>query len=85
MNLITMFKALQAGQELADPKLWKDRQTTLNLCMAVLTGAVIALRIIWPNFPITDDQLIDYASILTTILAIINGYLTTATSKKVGV
>jgi len=85
MNLISMFKALQAGQELAEPKVWKDRQTTLNLCMVVLTGTVAALRIIWPNFPITDDQLIDYATVAATILALANGYLTTATSKKVGV
>jgi len=85
MNLISMFKALQAGQELSDPKAWKDRQTTLNLCMVVLTGAVAGLRIIWPNFPIADDQLIDYATIAATILALVNGYLTTATSKKVGV
>jgi len=84
MIFVDMIKALNAGNELVNSAIWKDRQTTLNLCTAVLTGIVVGLRFFWPGFPISDAQLIDYAAIISTILGLINSYLTNATSKKVG-
>ncbi|MGV0961810.1 MAG: hypothetical protein ACOYB1_18450 [Limnohabitans sp.] len=80
-----LIKALQAGHELADPAAWKKGQNLMNLTASVITGLVAVLHWKWPELPVTDEQIIDIASVAAGILAVINGYLTTATSKKVGV
>ena len=83
--IVKIFQALQAGQELRNPAAWKKGQNLINLCALVITGIVAVLRVQFPDLPMTDDQIVEIASILAGLLAVINGYITTATSKKIGV
>lgn len=77
--------ALKAGQELRDPAKWKQGQNLLNACALVITGIVAVLRWQMPDFPISDAQIVELASIAAAVLAFLNGYLTTASTKKIGV
>lgn len=85
MNLATLFKALQAGQELKNPEKWKKGQNLINLVSALLAGIIAAARLAGLDIPMTDEQLIEVATIVAGVLALINGYLTTATTQKIGV
>ena len=82
--IVKIFQALQAGQELRNPAAWKKGQNLINLCALVITGIVAVLRVQFPDLPMTDEQIVEIASILAGLLAVINGYITTATSKKIG-
>jgi hypothetical protein len=77
--------ALKAGQELKNPVAWKKGQNLLNSCALVITGIVAFLRWQYPNLPVTDEQILEMASIAAAILALLNRYITTASTKKIGV
>ena len=77
-------KALKAGEELKDAKGWKNVQNTANVLGIVLASAAVVLRTWWPEFSLDDDQLIALSAVGANVLFLINGYLTTATTKKLG-
>jgi hypothetical protein len=77
--------ALAAGQELKDPAKWKRGQNLINTVALVITGIVAIIRYNWPDIMVSDEQIVEWASIGAAILAAINGYITTATTKKIGV
>ena len=83
--MFKLIEALQAGKELANPAGWKNRQTTMNLLVAVLSLLLLALRIAGIDLQLSDDQLTGIAEAVAVILGLVNMFLTTATSKKVGV
>jgi len=76
--------ALKAGQELKDPAKWKQTQNVVNACAVIITAVVAVIRYQVPDLPVTDAQIIEMASIAAAVLALINSYITTATSKKIG-
>ena len=78
-------KALKAGEELGDKKKWKDVQTTANILGVVLASGAIVLRTYFPEFSLDDDQLIALSAVGANILFLVNGYLTTATTKTKGI
>ena len=78
-----LFEALQSGKELSNPATWKNRQNTINL-LVVLIGALAYLANLATGVPIPQDVVNGVAEIVAIILGLVNAYLTTATSKKVG-
>lgn len=78
------WKALKAGEELTDSAKWKDRQNTANAVAAVLGLVVVILPKIGVGIEISTDDTLAIAGGIAAILGVCNGYLTTATSKKVG-
>ncbi len=83
--MMKLIKALQAGQELKDPAKWKKGQNLLNSVMAIVAGLVAALKMGGIEIPTTDEQLIEISSIIAAILALVNSYITTASTRKIGV
>jgi len=81
--ILDLFKAWQAGQELANPAKWKKGQILTNLVGAVLLGLVSAIKAKFPEFEL-PAEVQDYAvEVICGILAIVNIYITKASSKKV--
>ena len=83
-TLLELIKALEAGKELKDPAVWKKGQNLLNKCALIITGIVALLRWQFPDLPVTDEQIIEIASVLAMVLALINNFITTASTKKIG-
>lgn len=82
--MLRLIEALQAGKELANPSTWKNRQTTTNLIVAILGLLLFGMRMAGIDLQLTDAQLIGIAEAVAVLLGLINMFLTTATSKKVG-
>jgi hypothetical protein len=83
--LMKAFSALKAGEQLANVEGWKNLQLTTNI-IATLFGFIVAIvRMKFPDVLIPDDQLLSLATGIATILGAINGYLTMATTKKIGI
>jgi hypothetical protein len=79
-----MLGALKAGEELSNPAGWKNRATTVNLLVVVLSA--IAYLATWATgVPIPDDVIADAAQAIAITLGLVNAYLFNATSKKVGI
>lgn len=78
-KIAAIFAALRYGSSLTDPALWKRRQNTINAVVGLL-GAIVVL------FPleISREDLEMVAGGVAVLLGLLNGYLTTATSDKVG-
>lgn len=71
--------ALRYGSSLSDPAVWKDRQNTIN----ALVGLIGAVLIFFPmGLGREDIELIAGGG--AVLLGLLNTYLTTATSAKVG-
>jgi hypothetical protein len=82
--LFRLLPALNAGKELQNVKGWKNVQATSN-GLAVILGLVVALiQLKWPDVYVTDAQLLELVTWLATGMAGVNGYLTVATTKKIG-
>ena len=79
-----ILKALRAGEELKDPTKWKHVQNTSNTVGIILACGVIVVRYQWPEFMLDDEQIIALSAVVANILFVVNRYLTTATSKKIG-
>ena len=75
--LVLLFQALQAGQELSAPGAWKIAQNWINL----LSGLVALAWALGYPIPLVEA---DIALLSGGIIAIINVYLTSATTKKIG-
>ena len=71
------FDALKAGKSLNNVAAWKNVQV-IGSFLAALLGIAASLGY---NFGLTDQQIYGLAA---GIAALVNGYLTLATSKKVG-
>jgi uncharacterized membrane protein len=75
--------ALKAGEELADPAGWKNRATTANLLVVVLS-AIAYLATMATGVQLPDDVIADVAQAVAITLGLVNAYIINATSKKVG-
>jgi hypothetical protein len=81
--IVNLFKAWQAGQELANPAKWKKGAILTNLVGAVLLGIVSVIKAKFPEFEL-PIEVQDYAvEVICGILAIANIYVHKASSKKV--
>jgi len=85
MNLITVVSrgmaALRAGETLADPALWKNRQAAINAVTVAITAGVALASAFGYSLPVNADGI---AAIAYAVVGAVNVYLTFATSLKVG-
>jgi hypothetical protein len=81
--IVKIFDAMRAGRELSNPAAWKNRQTTINLLVVLLSAAAYLINIL-SGKAIPDEVVKGAAEVIAIILGLVNAYLTTATSKKVG-
>ncbi len=83
MNNISMFwNALRAGEILSNPTKWKDRQNTINAISAVLGLLLWILAKSGLVLELSGDEVSMVAGGFAVVLGTVNGYLTTATTKK---
>ncbi len=82
--MLSLIKALKAGHELSNPAAWKKGQNLTNSVAAVVAGVIALLKIFGVEIPVTDEVIVEVASIIAAILALTNRYITTASSKKMG-
>lgn len=79
------FAALQRGRELANPETWKTQQNVVNAVGGVLVVIVGLVKALGYELPISDEQvLLVGGSIGTIVWVFYNLYITTATTKKIG-
>ena len=79
-----LLEALKKGQEIKDPTTWKKGQNLINACAAIITAIVAILRWQFPEIMVSDEQIVELASIAALVLSFINGYITTASTTKIG-
>jgi len=77
-----LFRALKAGQSLADPAAWKKGQELTNLVGAVIAGIITLLRIKFPDLLLPEGFTQYAAEAIGSTLVLVNLYLTRATTKK---
>jgi len=75
-------EALEAGQQVSDPKGWKNVSVTANQIALILTAIVLALKIIDVELPVTDEVIIIVSGGLAALLQAANIILTVVTTRK---
>ena len=78
--ILSLCRALLAGESLADPAVWKNRQQRVN---ALMTIAAVASPL-FPLLGLTTDDVLTMVTAVGIIGGLINGYLTVATTDKIG-
>ena len=82
--LIDLFRALQAGKELANAATWKKSQLwTSNLTILLGCAVSIAAAAGHP-LPLTGDQITTLVSGLAVLVGLFNSYVTVASTAKLG-
>lgn len=81
LKLMSIVEVFKKGQVIANPTLWKNRQVTTTVLVAVIFAVINMLALF--GYPVYVD--IDTANIVATcIIAVVNVVLTYATSDKIG-
>lgn len=78
-KILAALAALRYGSSLTDPAVWKNRQLLLNALMGLLGAAAYFVPVEMSH----EDQKA-VAGGLAVAVGLLNAYLTTATSEKVG-
>lgn len=83
--IIDLFRALQAGKELANAATWKKAQLwTSNL--TILLGAAVSIAAAAGHpLPLGPEQITTLVSALAVLVGLFNSYVTVASTKKLGV
>ena len=71
---------LNKGEELSNAAVWKDRQNLINSLVALFSAVAVLL----PKFGISADDMLTVSGGIAIVAGMLNGYLTTATSARVG-
>ena len=78
-KVLLAVKALQAGESLKNPELWKNVQLLMNpLLLLVGSGAQIL------GLDVEEADINDISYGVAVLGVVVNSYLTVATSRKVG-
>lgn len=81
LKLMSIVEVFKKGQAVANPTLWKNRQVTTTVLVAIIFAVINMLSV----FGYTVYVDIDTANIIATcIIAVVNVVLTYATSDKIG-
>lgn len=78
--ILMLCRALLAGESLADPATWKNRQQVINALMTI--SALISPFL--PMLGLTTDDVLVLVTAAAIIGGLINSYLTVATTEKIG-
>ena len=76
--------ALRAGEELRDPANWKTKQNQINVITAAIVAAVGLAKAFGIEVPMTETEINGAAYTFVVLIGLVNFYLTTATTKKIG-
>lgn len=76
--------ALRAGEELKDPANWKTKQNQINVLTAAIVAAVGLAKAFGIEVPLTETEINGTAYTFVVLIGLVNFYLTTATTKKIG-
>lgn len=81
LKLMSIVDVLQKGKAVADPMLWKNRQVTTTVIVAIIFAVINLLALF--GYSVMID--VETANIVATvIIAVVNIVLTYATSDKIG-
>lgn len=78
------WKALKAGEELTNAESWKNRQATGSAVAAILGLVVVLLPHIGVKIDLSVEDITAIAGGIAAVLGVCSTFLTTATSKRVG-
>ena len=81
LKVMSILDVLQKGKAVADPTLWKNRQVTTTVVVAIIF-AVINLLAVFGYSIMIDVETTNVVA--TIIIAVVNVVLTYATSEKIG-
>lgn len=73
---------LNRGEELSHAATWKNRQNLTNILIALLGAATAFLP---TTIQMSPDDIATIAGSVAVIAGLFNSYITTATTKKIGV
>jgi len=83
--IIDLFRAMQAGEALANAKTWKHAQLwTSNLTILLGAAVSIAGAMGYP-IPLTGEQITTLVSAIAVVVGVFNSYTTVATTERMGV
>ena len=85
MVLVDAVNAIRHGQELQDPAKWKRGQNLTNAVGGLIAALVGILKWKFPDFELPSGMEEHFIEIVIGILVAANLYITTASSKKIGV
>lgn len=81
LKLMSIVDVLQKGKAVADPMLWKNRQVTTTVIVAIIFAVINLLALF--GYSVMID--VETANVVATIIiAVVNVVLTYATSDKIG-
>lgn len=78
------WKALKAGEELANVKDWKQKQIAINTLSAFIVALIGVAKAFDIEIPLVETDINNMAYTFVTLIGLVNVYLTTATTKKIG-
>lgn len=79
-KFLAAINAIKYGASLADPAIWKKRQNRFNAILGLLGAIVIFLPI-----EVSSEELAAIAGGIAAIAGVLNTYLTSATTDKIGI
>lgn len=83
-RFLALLNALRAGEELTHTETWKVRQNAINALVAVIGGVLLVLSFLGIHLQVQADDLVAIAGGLAALGGLLNTYLTTATTRRVG-
>lgn len=78
--IVLLCRALIAGESLANPAMWKNRQQVINALM-LIAGVFSPL---FPLLGLGTDEVLMIVTAVAIVGGMVNGYLTVATTDKIG-
>lgn len=84
-RLAALLHVLRAGEELAHVETWKVRQNAINALFALLGAATVLLPVLGVQLEVSDEDLLAIAGGIAAVGGVLNAWLTTATTRRIGV
>ncbi len=78
--ILSLCRVLMAGESLANPAIWKNRQQAVN-ALVIIAGVMSPLL---SMLGLTADDVLTLVTGIAIIGGFVNGYLTVATTDKIG-
>lgn len=76
---------LRYGKMLGDPVTWKNRQNAISALTSVLGSLIALLPLFGLTLEVSNEDILAIAGGVAAIGGVLNIYLTTATTDKIGV
>ena len=83
-KLKAVYRVFTAGQQVANPVLWKKSQITGGMVTGLIAAIVALAKAFGHELPLTDDQLIQIGGAVVALWGVLNGAATVASTKSIG-